>query len=233
MADDRPSLAVEERSERGSREARRLRRSGQVPGILYGASHPDPVSLKVGAIELRRLLNEGAALFDIKIGADKSVPAILKDRQDHPVRGDVMHVDFLEVNLKEKIHATVALELEGVEDAPGVKEGGVLDLATREINIEALPTDIPDLIVVDVSAMDMGDTLMLESVPAPEGVEFLDDLQETVVATVIFPTVEEEPEEVEEETELVGEDGEPVAEGEGGDDASEESGEDSGDSGDE
>ena len=232
MADDRPSLAVEERSERGSREARRLRRTGQVPGILYGASHPDPVSLKVGAIELRRLLNEGAALFDIKIGADKSVPAILKDRQDHPVRGDVMHVDFLEVNLKEKIHATVALELEGIKDAPGVKEGGVLDLATREINIEALPTDIPDLIVVDVSAMDMGDTLMLESVPVPEGVEFLDDLEETVVATVIFPTVEEEPEEVEEETELVGEDGEPVAEGEGGD-ASEESGEDSGDSGDE
>jgi len=232
MADDRPSLAVEERSERGSREARRLRRTGKVPGILYGASHPDPVSLKVGAIELRRLLNEGAALFDIKIGADKSVPAILKDRQDHPVRGDVMHVDFLEVNLKEKIHATVALELEGIEDAPGVKEGGVLDLATREINIEALPTDIPDLIVVDVSTMDMGDTLMLESVPVPEGVEFLDDLEETVVATVIFPTVEEEPEEVEEETELVGEDGEPVAEGEGGD-ASEESGEDSGDSGDE
>ena len=230
---DRPSLAVEERSERGSREVRRLRRGGQVPGVLYGASHPDPVSLKVGAIELRRLLNEGAALFDIKIGADKSVPAILKDRQDHPVRGDVMHVDFLEVNLKEKIHATVALELEGIEEAPGVKEGGVLDLATREINIEALPTDIPDLIVVDVSTMDMGDTLMLESVPVPEGVEFLDDLEETVVATVIFPTVEEEPEEVEEETELVGEDGEPVAaEGEG-EGASEESGEDSGDSGDE
>jgi len=235
MADDRPSLAVEERSERGSREARRLRRTGQVPGILYGASHPDPVSLKVGALELRRLLSEGAALFDIKIGSDKSVPAILKDRQDHPVRGDVMHVDFLEVNLKEKIHATVSLELEGIEDAPGVKEGGVLDLATREINIEALPTDIPDLIVVDVSAMDMGDTLMLSSVPAPENVEFLDDVEETVVATVILPTVEEEPEEVEEETELIGEDGEPIegeaaAEGEGGD-ASEESGGDS-DSGD-
>jgi len=233
MADDRPSLAVEERSERGSREVRRLRRGGQVPGVLYGASHPDPVSLKVGAIELRRLLSEGAALFDIKIGADKSVPAILKDRQDHPVRGDVMHVDFLEVNLKEKIHATVNLELEGIDDAPGVKEGGVLDLATRELNIEALPTDIPDVIVVDVSAMDMGDTLTLASVPVPEGVEFLDDVEETVVATVILPTVEEEPEEVEEETELVGEDGEPVEGDAAEGDASEQSGEDSGDSGDE
>lgn len=230
---DRPSLDVQERSERGSREVRRLRRDGQVPGVLYGASHPDPVSLKVGAIELRRLLAEGAALFDVKIGADKSVPAILKDRQDHPVRGDVMHVDFLEVNLKEKIHSTVMLELEGIEEAPGVKEGGVLDLAAREINIEALPTDIPDLIVVDVSTMEMGDTLMLSSVPVPEGVDFLDDLEETVVATVIFPTVEEEPDEVEEETALVGEDGEPVEGGDADGEASEESGEDSsGDSGD-
>ena len=202
--------------------------------MLYGASHPDPVSLKVGAIELRRLLNEGAALFDIKIGGDKSVPAILKDRQDHPVRGDVMHVDFLEVNLKEKIHATVALELEGIEDAPGVKEGGVLDLATREINIEALPTDIPDLIVVDVSAMDMGDTLMLESVPVPEGVEFLDDVEETVVATVILPDRRGGA--------RGGRGGDRArrrgrragrGRGRRGGDASEESGEDSGDSGDE
>ncbi len=231
MAADRPSLAVQERSERGSREARRLRRAGQVPGVLYGAGHPDPVSLKVGAIELRRLLNQGAALFDIKIGSDKSVPAILKDRQDHPVRGDVMHVDFLEVDLKEKIQSTVMVELEGVEEAPGVKEGGVLDLSTRELNIEALPTDIPDVIVVDVSEMEMGATLMLESLPVPQGVEFLDALEETVVASVILPTVEEEPDEVEEETELVGEEGEP-AEGEPAADASEESGEGSGDSGD-
>ena len=204
-----------------------------MPGVLYGASHPDPVALKVGAIELRRLLSDGAALFDVKIGGDKSVPAILKDRQDHPVRGEVMHVDFLEVRLDEKIQATVSLELDGAEHAPGVSEGGVLDLATREINIEALPTDIPERVVVDVSEMEMGATLTLASVSAPPGVEFLDDLDETVVATVILPTVEEEPE-IEEETELVGEDGEPVeveeaAEGE----PSEESAEDSGDSADE
>ena len=97
---DRPSLSVQERPERGSRESRRLRRDGFVPGVLYGASHPDPVSLKVGVLELRRLLAEGAALFDVKIGSDRSVPVILKDRQDHPVRGDVMHVDFLEVRLE-------------------------------------------------------------------------------------------------------------------------------------
>jgi large subunit ribosomal protein L25 len=224
---DRPSLSVEERPERGSRESRRLRRAGQVPAVLYGASHPDPVSLKVGALELRRLLADGASLFDVKIGTHKSVPAILKDRQDHPVRGDVLHVDFLEVRLDEKIQTTTTVELTGVEDAPGVTEGGVLDLAARELNILALPTDIPEQIVVDVSTMEMGATLTLASVPAPEGVEFLDDLEETVVATVILPTVEEEPE-IEEETELVGEDGEPAEAAEG--DASEESAE-SGDSG--
>jgi large subunit ribosomal protein L25 len=227
---DRPSLSVQERPERGSREARRLRRAGQVPAVLYGATHPEPVSLAVGAIELRRLLAEGASLFDVSIDG-KAVPAILKDRQDHPVRGDVMHVDFLEVNLREKIQTTTVVELTGIDEAPGVVEGGVLDLATRELNIEALPTDIPEQILVDVSQMEMGATLTLASVTAPEGVEFLDDVEETVVATVILPTVEEEPE-IEQETELVGEEG---AAAEGGDaaegDAAEESSEGSDDSG--
>jgi large subunit ribosomal protein L25 len=206
----RPSLDVQERPERGSREARRLRRAGFVPAVLYGGSHSEPVSLKVGARELRHLLVDGSALFDVKIGAEKSVPAILKDRQDHPVRDEVLHVDFLEVRLDEKIHATVAVELEGVDDAPGVKEGGVLDHVTRELTIEALPTDIPERIVLDVSHLDMGDTITLESVQAQPGVEFLDDPEETTIATVVVPTKVEEPE-IEEETELVGEDGEPIA----------------------
>lgn len=227
---DRPSLAVQERPERGSREARRLRRDGFVPGVLYGASHPDPVSLKVGALDLRRLLADGAALFDVKIGGDRSVPAILKDRQDHPVRGDVMHVDFLEVRLDEKIQSTVAVELTGAEEAPGVTEGGVLDLAARELNIEALPTAIPESITVDVSEMEMGATLLLSAITPPEGVEFLDDPEETVVATVILPTVEEEPE-IEEETGLVGEDGEPAESAGAEGDVSGESGDGSGESG--
>ena len=223
MADSkRPSLTVEERSERGSREVRRLRRAGYVPGVLYGASHPDPVSLKVGARDLRHLLVDGSALFDVKIGGATSVPAILKDRQDHPVRDEVMHVDFLEVRLDEKIHSTVAIELEGIEEAPGVKEGGVLDQTTREVNIEALPTDIPERIVVNVAHMDMGDTLTLDAVPAPSGVEYLDVPEEVTIASVVVPTKVEEPE-IEEETVLIGEDGEPieVPEGEEGEEPAE------------
>ena len=242
MADgNRPSLAVEERSERGSAEARRLRRSGQVPGVLYGATHTEPLAFKVGAHELRRLLVGGAALFDVKIGAEKSVPVILKERQDHPVRGEPLHVDFLEVRLDEKIHATVSIELEGAEEAPGIAEGGVLEHVARELEVEALPTDIPDGITVDVSHMEILGTLTLAEVPAIEGVDFLaENPEEFTIATIVPPTKVEEPE-IEVETELVGEDGEPLAEGEqppegaegGGDGGGESGGESASDSGDE
>ncbi len=223
MASKRPTLSVDVREERGSRATRRLRRSGLVPGVLYGATHEETVSFKVGDRELRRILVDGSALIDIEIGGEKSVPAILKDRQLHPVRDEVMHIDFLEVNLSEKIRASVAIELEGGDDAPGVKEGGVLDHATREVEIEALPTDIPEQIVVDVSALEIGATLSLADVTAPEGVEFTHEpLDELVVASVVLPTKVEEPE-IEAETEVVGEEGE-AAEGES-------DGGDSGDSG--
>lgn len=228
---DRPSLHVEERAEHGSRESRRLRRDGKVPAVLYGASHPDPVSLKVESLDLRRLLAKGAALFDVEIGGEKKVPVILKDQQLHPVRADVMHVDFLEVRLDEKIQSTVYVELVGGDDSPGVKAGGVLDQPTRELNIEALPTDIPEVIHVDVSAMEMGETMTLESVAALSGVGYLDEAEETVIATVILPTVEEEPE-IEEETGLVGEDGQPVEGDEPSADAGEESAQDSDESSD-
>jgi large subunit ribosomal protein L25 len=216
MADGkRPSLAVEERAERGSREARRLRRAGLVPGVLYGGSNGESISFKVSSRALRQLLVGGQALFDLKIGDAKARPVIVKDQQRHPVRENVLHIDLLEVRLDEKIQAPVSVELTGVEEAPGVKEGGVLEHVTRELNIEALPTDIPDNITVDVSGMEIAATMPLSEVPAPSGVTFLDDPEETVIATVVVPTEVEEPEEVEEETELVGEEAEAEAAAEG------------------
>jgi len=213
MASARPSLKVEPRDERGSRATRRLRRAGFVPGVLYGGSHDETVSFKVGERDLRRIILDGSALIDVEIGGEKSVPAILKDRQLHPVRDEVTHVDFLEVNLREKIHASVALELDGLEEVAGVKEGGVLDHVTREVEIEALPTDIPERIVVDVSALEIGQTLTLAEITVPADVTLVHEHPEEVtVASVVLPTKVEEPE-VEEETELVGEEGE-AAEGE-------------------
>jgi large subunit ribosomal protein L25 len=204
----RPSLEVEERTERGTRTARRLRREGFVPGVIYGGGNGDAVSFKVGARELRHTLGDGSALFDVKVGSGNARPVIVKDQQFHPVRDEILHIDLLEVRLDETIQSTVSVELQGVEEAPGVKEGGVLEHVSRDLNIEALPADIPESVVVDVSGMEIAGTMHLSEIAAPSGVTFLDDPEETIIATVVVPTEIEEPEEVEEETELVGEEGE-------------------------
>jgi large subunit ribosomal protein L25 len=215
----RPKLAVEERPEHGSRATRRLRRAGYVPGIVYGGGDGSCTSFKVGARDLRAALVAGSAVLDLEIAGGKLLPVIVKDQQRHPVRDHIMHLDLLEVRLDEKIQSTVAVDIEGAEEAPGAKEGGVVEHVTRELNIEALPGDLPERIVVDVSHLEAAGTMHLSEVAAPQGVEFLDDLEETIIATVTIPTEVEEPE-VEEETELVGEEGEAVvgeaAEGEAG-----------------
>lgn len=224
MASKRSTLKVAPREDFGSRASRRMRREGLVPGVVYsGGSEATP--FQVGEREIRGILSEGAALFDLEVEGSKAVPVVIKDAQHHPVRGSFQHLDLMQVNLKEAIQAEVMIELEGVEDAPGVKGGGVLEHVTREITVEALPAEIPDNICVDVSAMEVNDTLSLAAVNAPEGVKFVaDEPDEVTIVTVSPPRVEEAAPEVEEETELVGE-----GEGEGGDSGDSEGG-DSGDS---
>jgi large subunit ribosomal protein L25 len=222
----RPQLAVEERPEKGSRNTRRLRKAGFVPGIVYGGGSGESRPFKVGARELRHALHAGSAVIDLTMGGDGAIPVMVKEQQLHPVRSDVMHVDLLQVNLLEKVHAPVIIELVNADEAPGVKGGGVLEQVTRELNVEALPTDIPENITVDVSHLEAAATMHLSEVSAPEGVVFLDDPEETIIATITIPTEEPEEPEIEEETELVGE-GEAAegdeeaakAEGAAGDDA--------------
>jgi large subunit ribosomal protein L25 len=205
MADgSRPTLSAQERPERGTRATKRLRRDGLVPGVVYGGGEGDAVSFKVDARVLRQVLVDGSALIDLEVGG-KTLPVIVKDQQLHPVRDEVMHIDLLEVRLDEKIQTTVGVQVEGAEEAPGIKEGGVLEHVTHQLNIEALPTALPDSIIVDVSGMEIAATMHLSELTPPEGVEFLDDPEETIIATVVVPTEVEEPEEIEEETELVGE----------------------------
>ena len=226
MASDRPTLEVSERTEFGSRTSRRLRRDGLVPGVVYSGGS-EARAFCVPEREVRNVLATGGALLDLKLDGD-SQPVVVKEEQRHPVRGHLIHIDFQVVRLDQKIQSEVLIEVLGVEDAPGVKEGGVLDHVTHHVNVEALPTDIPESIAVDVSGMSIGDTLQLDSVIAPEGVEWSlgedVDPSEITIATLNPPRVEEEPEsEVEEEAELVGEEGEaPEGEGEGeGDEAPE------------
>ena len=198
---------------------KRLRRDGFVPGVVYGGGDGDCTSFKVESRALRQVLVAGQALIDLKV-AGKTRPVIVKDQQLHPVRDEVMHIDLLEVRLDEKIQTTVAVHVEGGEEAPGVKEGGVLEHVTHQLNIEALPTAIPDYISVDVSGMAIAATMHLSEITPPEGVEFLDDPEETIIATVVVPTEVEEPE-IEEETVLVGEDGEPIEGAEPGEEGEE------------
>jgi large subunit ribosomal protein L25 len=216
MAAERSKLLVNGRAPEGSRAARRLRRSGRVPGVLYGGED-QPVSFDVDARELRLALAARGAVLDLSVDGDRATPVVLKEAQHDPVRGETTHVDLLRVKLDTAIHAVVTLELSGGEDAPGVKQGGVLEQITRELHIEALPTAIPESVRYDVSAMEIGDTVTLAAVAPPAGVMLLDD-PETVIATLSPPRLQVEPEpEIEAETGLVGEaeEGEP-AEGESG-----------------
>ena len=212
MASDTTSLSLSARSPEGSRSARRLRREGLVPGVIYGEGG-EPRHFAVDARILRNTLAHSGAILDVSIDGGKGEPVLVKDLQRHPVRGDAVHLDLLRVNMSETIHTTVVLELLGADEAPGVVEGGVLSQETREVNIEALPGDIPDSITHDVSGMQINDTLTLSAVTAPAGITLLDDLEETVIATITPPTLEPVEEEIETEVALVGEEGE-AAEGE-------------------
>jgi large subunit ribosomal protein L25 len=209
MASDTTSLSLTPRDPEGSRSARRLRREGFVPGVIYGGDG-EPEHFAVDARILRNTLAHSGAILEVSIGGGKGTPVLVKDLQRHPVRGEAVHVDLLRVNMSETIQTTVVLELHGAEEAPGVLEGGVLNQETRELNIEALPGDIPDSITHDVSGMEMNATVTLSEVTAPGGVTLLDDPEETVVATITPPTLEPVEEEIETETALVGEDGEPL-----------------------
>jgi large subunit ribosomal protein L25 len=228
MASARSTLKVAPREEFGSRSSRRLRGEGLVPGVVY-AGGSEATAFQVAERDVRSIIAEGAALFDLEIDGGKAVPVVVKEQQMHPVKGSLQHIDLQAVKLDEKIQAEVAIELEGAEAAPGVKGGGVLEHVTREVTVEALPTEIPDVLVADVAAMEINDTLTLAVIAAPDGVTFVaEDLEEVTIVNISPPRVEEEPEpEVEEETEVVGE-GE-AAEGEG--EGAEGDGGDSGDSG--
>jgi len=208
MAGERIRLEVQERERRGTRESRRLRRDGLIPGVLYGnGKKPHPIC--VPERELRRVLTGGHglhAILDVVLEGQKSTHAsILKDYQVDPIRGKIEHFDLQEVRLDQLIQSAVVVELVG--ESAGTKAGGVLSQVSREVRVEALPLEVPDRLELDVSAMEIGDTLRLSDLRVREGVTFLDD-PETVLATVTMPTKVEEPEPEELEEGEEGEEGE-------------------------
>lgn len=210
MAGERMKLDVKPREEAGSAVSRRLRAGGLIPGVLYGdgkKAHPFAVEER----ELRRALtgeHGHHAILDVVFDGQKTAHhAVLKDFQLDPVRPRLLHIDLHEVRLDQVIQSQVAVDTVG--ESPGVKEGGVLTIVLREVNVEALPMEVPDRLELDISSMTIGDSLRISDLAVPESVKLLDD-PESVVATVTPPTRVEEPEEVEEEVE-----GEEGVEGEG------------------
>jgi large subunit ribosomal protein L25 len=213
MAGERVKLEVQERAARGSAEVRRLRKEGLIPGVIYGGGN-DPAAISVPERVLRKALTGAGglhAILDVVVQGDGdggARPAILKDYQQDVITGRVTHIDLHQVRLDRPIQASVVVQLVG--EPAGVKEGGVLSQVSREITVEALPMEIPEHVDLDVSEMLVGDTLRLADVRPIQGVTFLDDPEETVLASVSAPTVFEEPEvEVEE-----GEEGVELPEGE-------------------
>jgi large subunit ribosomal protein L25 len=213
VADTANKLSVASRTAAGSRAARRLRRSGRVPGVVYGGDL-GPVGFDADARELRHALAGAGAVLDLSVDGGRPTPVVLKEAQRDPIHGQTTHVDLLRVRLDEEISAVVPLELHGVDDAPGVKQGGILEQITRELNVQALPTAIPESIGHDVGPMEIGETILLSAVSEPDGVTFLDDREETVVATLSPPRLQaQQEEEIEAETERVGEGAEEAESG--------------------
>jgi large subunit ribosomal protein L25 len=185
---DQVTLTAEPRTGRGKGEARRLRRDGRVPAIAYGAGL-DATAVSVDGLELYHALRTDAglnALIRLEMGDDTHL-TLARELQRHPVRRDIMHVDFVAVDRERKVTVDVPLHLEG--DAQGADEGGVVDQVLFSVSVEVLPLEVPDVLTLDVSEMQVGDVKRLEDVAMPDGVTLLEDPDRTVVS-VYIPSAE-------------------------------------------
>lgn len=204
----RYNLQAEVREETGKGVARKLRRAGLLPGVVYGKTRKSQ-PLIVDPIQLQNKMS-GNVIFDLTIVDDDKETketVMIKEIQRDPIKGDLLHIDFQHISMDEKISVSIPLSLKG--DAPGVKEGGVLQQLLREVEIECLPADIPEELELDISDLHIGDSLMVSDLDVPEEIEIKTPFDEVIV-TVVAPTelVEEEIEEEEEEfvePEVIGE----------------------------
>ena len=177
-------LNAEPRTELGSGPAGRYRRAGLVPAVVYGLES-DPISINVGERELDRLLHGASGantLINLKLDAGDAL-ALARQIQRHPTRGDLVHVDFVRVSRDVAVSAEVPLHIEG--DAPGSREGGLLEQLLFTVTVEAMPGNIPDSLTVDISSLQLGDQLHISDLPVPTGVTVLHDAEVLVVHVTI------------------------------------------------
>lgn len=214
------TISAKEREGRGKGAARSSRRDGRIPGILYGHGE-ESVALSVDAIELRKLVHSISVentIVDLDLGGSEPYKVLIRELQRHPVRDEFVHIDFFHVAMDEKIQVEIPIILIGTPT--GVKnKGGVMDHQLRELEVFCLPANIPEKIELDVSNLDIGDSIHVSDIQLDD-VEILADLDRSVVA-VLAPTVIEveegvAAEEALAEPEVIGRGKEEDAEGETG-----------------
>lgn len=162
-----------------------LRRKGQIPAILYGKGM-DPEKLTVDESEAQKQVQSNG-FVDLKVNG-KTHRVMVRDIQKDPIKSSILHIDFLKVEMNEPLQAEVPLHLTG--EASGVKSGGILQQQLRSVDVKALPSDIPESLEVDVSALEVGDVVLLKDVKIPDGVELITE-PEAVIASVVPPAKEE------------------------------------------
>ena len=210
------AIEAKKRETSGSRKARSMRREGIVPGVIYSEGK-EAVSLAFDFRELSYFLYHAHGLVDLKIEGEKAVQkCVLKEVHYHPVTESVMHVDFYGVNMSETLQISVPINLVGTPE--GLKMGGILEQTLRELRIECLPADIPDGFEVDISGLELGDTMHVSNLSF-ENITILNDESEAI-AQVRLPRIVQEVEELEEGEE--GEEGDVDAEAAEGEDGAEE-----------
>jgi large subunit ribosomal protein L25 len=189
-------LSVQTRAGAGRTAVKQIKQQGLVPAVIYGAKD-QPLNLQVSAREISNLLSHASGehlLVDLEIADGGKVSnrlALIQEVQHHPVRGDVLHVDFHAVSADEKLHSEVPIETTG--EPTGVKNfGGLLEMAMHALEVECLPKDLPEMIFVDVTALNIGDAIHVKDLQLPQGVSARADGDLTVVR-VAAPTVEVEP----------------------------------------
>ena len=188
------ALTAQSRKETGKGAARTLRRQALIPAVFYGPEI-DPVHLSLNSRDLEKLIKTGAGenvIIDLAIETGESTlshRAMLKEIQLDPVKQTIMHVDLYEISLDKKIEVEVPIILTGT--AKGVSDGGILQQVSRTVEISCLPDNIPDAFELEVTTLDIGDSLHVSDLKIPEGIEVLEE-EELTIATVVPPTKVEE-----------------------------------------
>ncbi|MCC3144418.1 50S ribosomal protein L25 [Halanaerobium sp. Z-7514] len=197
---ERHSIEVELRTESGKGVARKIRRDGKIPGVVYGRGK-EAKSIKLDPSDIEKLLFSNA-IIDLTIAEDdgEESTVIIKDFQKSVIKRELLHVDFQYISMDEKITVSVPLHLEGT--AAGVHDGGVLQQLLRNVDIDALPAEIPSEVTIDISELGIGDSLSAADLDLPEGIDLITDSDEVIV-TVVTPTELSEEDEEEEEEEFL------------------------------